>query len=100
AVGMLSPKLTPTAAGVIAGAGLAGVAVAAALLPVVARRLAERKGVLLPGVPVPFAAVRRLGFPLVALAFFLVWTFVYLALWAIHPATSFRGLTARPYFAE
>jgi hypothetical protein len=100
AVGMLSPQLTPTAAGVIAGLGLAGIAVGAGLLPLFARRLARRPGNLLPGVPVPLAAVRRLGFPLVALAFFLVWTFVYLALWAIHPGSAFRGISGQPYFAD
>jgi hypothetical protein len=101
AVGMLSPRLTPTAAGVIAGLGLAGIVAGGALLAVFARRLAQQERNLLPGVPVPLAAVRRLGFPLVALGFFLIWTFVYMALWAVHSKTAFQGLQEPlPYFAD
>jgi hypothetical protein len=100
-VGMLSPQLTPTAAGLIAGLGLAGIVGGAALFPTFAGRLARRGGNLLPGVPVPLAAVRRLGFPVVALGFFLVWTFVYMALWAVHSKTAFQGLQKPlPYFAD
>jgi hypothetical protein len=99
-VGMFSPRATTTSAGVLAGLGLVGIVAAAGLLPAFGRRLAERERTLLRGLPVPLAGVRRLGFPLIALAFFLVWTFVYLALWAVHPESSFRGLEARPYFAD
>jgi len=98
--GMFSPRATTAAAGVVAAVGLVGIVLAAALLPAFGRRLAEREGTRLGGIPLPLAAVRRLGFPLIALAFFLVWTFVYLALWAVHPESSFRGLGARPYFAD
>jgi hypothetical protein len=99
-VGMLSPRLTPTAAGVIAAIGAAGLVVSGALIAAFARRLAEREAARLAGVPVPVAAVRRLGFPLVALGFFLLWTLVYMALWAVHPEDAFRGLAAMPRFAD
>jgi hypothetical protein len=44
--------------------------------------------------------LRRIGLPLLGLAFFLTWTFVYIALWAVHPDDSFRGLSDRPRFAD
>jgi hypothetical protein len=99
-VGMLSPRLTPTAAGAIAVIGAAGLVVGGVLVAAFGRRLAQREAAVLPGVPVPVAAVRRLGFPLVALGFFLLWTLVYMALWAIHPDDAFRGLAAMPRFAD
>ena len=38
--------------------------------------------------------------PLLGLAFFLAWTLVYLALWAIHPQEAFTGLGRAPRFAD
>jgi hypothetical protein len=45
-------------------------------------------------------SVRRIGLPLLGLAFFLAWTFVYVALWAVHPEEAFGGLDAEPRFAD
>ena len=36
--------------------------------------------------------LRTLGLPILALGFFLLWTFVYLALWWVHPEEAFTGL--------
>lgn len=44
--------------------------------------------------------LRKLGLPMLGLAFFLFWTFVYLTLWAIHPEEAFKGLDAHPRFAD
>jgi hypothetical protein len=43
---------------------------------------------------------RRTGLPLLGLAFFLFWTFVYLGLWWYHPEETFTGLSERPRFAD
>ena len=45
-------------------------------------------------------SVRRVGLPLLGLAFFLAWTFVYVALWAVHPEEAFGGLDTEPRFAD
>ena len=45
-------------------------------------------------------SIRRIGLPLLGLAFFLAWTFVYVALWAVHPKEAFGGLDAEPRFAD
>ena len=47
--------------------------------------------------------IRRIGLPLLGLAFFLVWTFVYLAIWSFHPTGvehAFDGLDPRPRFSD
>jgi hypothetical protein len=44
--------------------------------------------------------LRRIGLPLVGLAFFLLWTFVYIGIWWVHPHDAFRGLEPHPRFAD
>jgi hypothetical protein len=44
--------------------------------------------------------VRRTGLPILGLAFFLFWTFVYLGLWSFRPEGSFAGLGHSPRFAD
>ena len=44
--------------------------------------------------------IRRIGLPLLGLAFFMVWTFIYIALWAVHPTGAFTGLGGTPRFAD
>ena len=46
--------------------------------------------------------VRRTGLPLLALTFFLFWTFVYLGLWWYRPEDSFVGIgdTVNPRFSD
>ena len=43
---------------------------------------------------------RRMGLPLLGLAFFLLWTIVYVGLWAFDPGHSFAGLERLPRFAD
>jgi hypothetical protein len=102
-VGMIRPRLDRSDAGfVLLGCGLvtlaAGLAFAGATrriaghLPVVSTswRLVDAVRLLL----------RRTGLPLLGLAFFLLWTFVYLGLWWYHPEETFTGLPAQPRFAD
>jgi hypothetical protein len=103
AVEMLRPRLTPHRAGVIAIAGAVAVVVGVVLFWAATRRLAERLPFLSGSQQLADAAVlqlRRIGLPLLGLLFFLFWTFVYLALWAVHPGQAFRGLGAAPRFAD
>src|SRR5439155_10923484 len=44
--------------------------------------------------------LRRTGLPLFGLVFFLAWTLVYVALWAVHPHEAFRGLPDAHRFAD
>jgi len=102
-VGMFRPHLTRTSAAVsvIVAAGLTVAAVAWFLGA--ARRLARALPFLRAGerfTGAVLAELRRIGLPLLGLAFFLAWTFVYMALWAVHPTEAFRGLGDRPRFAD
>jgi hypothetical protein len=103
AVGMVRPRLSPHGAALVVGAGAALVAAAFAFFTAGARsvmgRLAflERPQRLADGILVE---VRRLGLPLLGLVFFLAWTVVYLALWALHPHQAFVGLDRDPRFAD
>jgi hypothetical protein len=102
-VAMLRPRLTPYAAGwVVLGGGL-GVVAGALAFAARTRRVALR-------LPLPsraarltdavFLQLRRLGLPLLGLAFFLFWTFVYMGVWWAHPHDAFRGLGDHPRFAD
>jgi hypothetical protein len=96
-IGMIPGRLSPSSAGWIALVGLLGIPVAIAVPFVAAvRSLAGR-------LPLAFAALRavnHLGLVGLGTAFFLAWTFVYLALWWRHPAEAFSGLGASPRFAD
>jgi hypothetical protein len=103
AVGMVRPRLSPHGAALVVLVG-AGLAIGAAALFVGGTRrvmarlpLLDRSQRLADSV---LLEVRRIGLPLLGLAFFLVWTFVYLALWAIHPHQAFTGLDPSPRFAD
>lgn len=103
AVGMIRPRLTPHAAGVVLVVG--GVAVAAGLAAFLGatRRLAARLPLLDRSQRVADALmlqIRRTGLPLLGLAFFLFWTFVYLGLWWFRPDGAFAGLGPQPRFAD
>ncbi len=102
-VEMLRPHLSPHSAGLIAIAGAVAVLSGAAVFVGAARHLAEHLPFLSRSQRITDAAalqLRRIGLPLLALLFFLFWTFVYLALWAIHPGDAFRGLGSDPRFAD
>jgi len=102
-VGMVPLHLTRTSAtlSVIIAAGVAVAAVAWFLGA--ARRLAGALPFLQASERLTGAVLtelRRIGLPLLGLAFFLAWTFVYIALWTVHPVESFRGLAVHPRFAD
>ena len=99
AVGMIPLRLTPGDAWVVVAIG-AGIAVAAlAALLGATRRLGQRLGLRWASEAF-LLTIRRTGLPLLGLAFFLAWTVVYVALWAVHPLEAFRGLAPRPRFAD
>ncbi len=103
AIEMLRPHLSPHSAGWIAFGGAVAVLAGTAVFVGATRRLAEHLPFLTGSQRLADAAVlqlRRIGLPLLGLLFFLFWTFVYLALWAVHPGDAFRGLGAQPRFAD
>ena len=105
AVAMLSPRLSPGAAGAVALVGAAGVVAGGLAFSVLARGV-HHLGGSSPGLRIAEAllvTLRRLGLPILALGFFLLWTLVYLALWWYHPDAAFTGLVRDgqdPRFAD
>jgi hypothetical protein len=96
-IAMLPGRLTPTSAGWIALGGLVGIPAALALsLLASVRTLAAR----LPLATATLRAINHVGLVGLGAAFFLVWTFVYLALWWRHPHEAFTGLGSAPRFAD
>jgi hypothetical protein len=47
-----------------------------------------------------FVALRRVGLVLLALAFFLFWTLIYIGVWRWHPEGAFHGLPQTPRFSD
>jgi hypothetical protein len=105
AVAMLSPRLSPGEAGLVAAIGAGAVAAGAVVFSVLARGV-HHLGDSSAGLRVAEAVivtVRRLGLPILALLFFLLWTFVYLGVWWYHPDEAFTGLVRDgkdPRFAD
>lgn len=103
AVGMLSPRLSRTDAGVTFGVGVGVLALAATYVIGLTRRLAGRFVVLSAAHAATDAALitlRRIGLPLLGLGFFLTWTIIYVGLWWTHPHAAFVGLGTAPRFAD
>jgi hypothetical protein len=102
-IGMIRPRLSVEAAGwVLLGCGIVTILAAIAFLGAT-RRVFTRLEAVTGGIRAIDAVrilVRRTGLPLLALAFFLVWTFVYLGLWWYSPDESFNGLAKEPRFAD
>src|ERR671937_798208 len=100
---MVRGHLTHRSAGWLLLAGALFVVTAAALFALATRRVA----LALPflerpwrGTDAVLLVLCRIGLPLVGLAFFLVWTFVYIGIWWVHPHDAFRGLEPHPRFAD
>lgn len=106
AVAMLSPRVTPAQAGWLALVGgilaVAGGVALGLATRYVARadeqetheaRSTRRAQSL-------FGLLRATGLPLLGLAFFLIWSFVYLATYWYAPLDAFRGLAVRPRYAD
>jgi hypothetical protein len=104
-LGMLSPGIDRDTAVIVlvVGWGLIGVGVLVLLLGT--QRVLSRLDVPLLGAGVARAAalilaLRRVGLVLLALAFFLFWTLIYIGVWRWHPDGAFRGLPHTPTFSD
>jgi hypothetical protein len=98
-VGMVRPRMGTHGAWWVVGVGGALILVAVAALLGVTRRVEQR--LRIEWASEAFLLVlRRTGLPLLGLGFFLAWTLVYIALWAVHPGEAFRGLPDAPRFAD
>ena len=103
AIGMARPRITAYQAGWVVLGGAIGALAGAALFLYETRRSAARATLLEPAerfVGAIFVLLRRTGLPFLGLAFFLLWTFVYLGVWWHRPADAFTGLDAAPRFAD
>ena len=104
-VAMLSPRLSPDAAGLVALIGACAVVAGAIVFSILARNV-HHLGEFPAGVRVAetlLMVLRRLGLPILALGFFLLWTFVYLGVWWYHPEEAFTGIVRDgqdPRFAD
>jgi hypothetical protein len=101
-VAMVRPRLTPDNAGWVVLCGALGALAFGGSLLIATHRAAQvpsssRTGRATEAI---FLTLRRIGLPLLALAFFLTWTFVYIAVWWVHPEDAFRGLEPEPRFAD
>ena len=102
-IGMARPRISPDAAGWILVGGGFGTGAGALAFLAAARYHAARFSLLDRServVSAVFVLLRRTGLPVLGLAFFLFWTFVYLGVWWYHPTEAFTGLDLAPRFAD
>jgi hypothetical protein len=98
-VGMVRSRMSPNGGWIVVAGGSALALAGAILFATTTRRLSER--LRFGHVTEAFLMLlRRTGLPLLGLAFFLAWTLVYIALWAVHPSQAFTGLAKQPRFAD
>jgi hypothetical protein len=105
ALGMLSPGIDRDRADVVLAVGWGLIAAALIVLALGTQRVLARLDVPLLGAGVARAAalvlaLRRVGLVLLALAFFLFWTLIYIGVWRWHPDGAFRGLPHTPTFSD
>jgi hypothetical protein len=100
-VAMIRPRLTHWSAGwlVLVG-GLAAVAGGVVFLAATRRVAVQLPFLDHPATGAVLLLLRRLGLPLLGLLFFLLWTFVYVGIWWVHPHSAFTGLDRHPRFAD
>ena len=104
-LGMLSPAIDRDRAIVVLIVGWGVIAAALLVLLMGTQRVLQRLDVPLLGAGVARAAalilaLRRVGLVLLALAFFLFWTLIYIGVWRAHPEGAFRGLPGTPTFSD
>jgi hypothetical protein len=105
ALGMFSPKIDRGAADVVLIVGWGLILTGLLVLGMGTQRVLARLDVPLlgPGVAQVAAlivALRRVGLVLLALAFFLFWTLIYIGVWRWHPDGAFHGLPHTPTFSD
>jgi hypothetical protein len=103
AIAMLSPHVTPHQAGVLALAGGLATVIGGLALAWATHVLAEREEAAGGAGRTPVALLsllRATGLPLLGLAFFLIWSFVYLGTYWFAPDDAFTGLAKDPRYAD
>ena len=105
AIGMLPLRLDDGRATTIIVLGWLIVLALVASVGFGAHRALMRLDVLLLGAAVARTtalgyALRRIGFVLLAMGFFLFWTLIYIGVWRYWERGAFTGLGPRPYFAD
>ena len=104
-LGMFSPEITPHTASIILIVGWSFIAAIVLVFAFGTHRVVERLDLPLLGSGVVrltalVLALRRVGIVLLALAFFLFWTLIYIGVWRWHPAGAFKGLPLTPTFSD
>jgi hypothetical protein len=102
-IAMLSPHVTPHQAGILALAGGLATVAAGGALAWATHILADReeaRGGGGRGAVALLGLLRATGLPLLGLAFFLVWSFVYLGMYWYAPHEAFTGLAPLPRYAD
>ena len=104
-LGMLPLRLSNGRADVIIAVGWLVVLALVASLGFGAHRVFGRLDILALGSTAArtmavFYALRRIGFVLLAMGFFLFWTLVYIGIWRWWEHGSFTGLSGHPYFSD
>jgi hypothetical protein len=104
-LGMLSPEIDRDRAIVVLIVGWGLIAAGLLVLALGTQRVLHRLDVPLLGAGVARAAalilaLRRVGLVLLALAFFLFWTLIYIGVWRAQPEGAFRGLPGTPTFSD
>jgi hypothetical protein len=104
-LGMLSPQIDRDRAVVVLVVGWSVILLGLLVFAMGTQRVLARLDVPLLGhgvarVAALIVALRRVGLVLLALAFFLFWTLIYIGVWRSHPDGAFRGLAHTPTFSD